>query len=382
MATIGYRAAVADAFGVKVTGVLAYLMWAFIHVAYLIGWGNRLGTLYTWARALVFTKNRGPPDHHLRAGARAGRAPPPAAAAADTPVIEQTTPSADGAAARRATARPSRCPPVGGRPAEEMVGILVSLGIVGAGAVAHDERERLGHGHSRGDAARPGPDVPRGEPVHARPRFPDEAASPLSGDAAAARASDQGRGSPGATRGGGRRRMRIRCARMNAYQPVRGPSTTSRPGTGPVRCASPHGRAPRRRPPRPPAPPHRSAATSAGGSTPGPARRSGCRRRPGRTGRRGRAARRRRRGRSARTGPRSRGCSASSGMSRRERGRAGTAFGSARAQRPASRARPPLLIPARGVPRSFPLLRPPVRPAHPRIIAGAGGGVRPSGSGR
>jgi NADH dehydrogenase len=59
MATIGYRSAVADAFGVKVTGFLAYVMWGFIHVLYLIGWGNRLGTLYTWLRALVFTKNRG-----------------------------------------------------------------------------------------------------------------------------------------------------------------------------------------------------------------------------------------------------------------------------------------------------------------------------------
>ncbi len=59
MATIGYKSAVADAFGMKVTGFLAYLMWGFIHVLYLIGWGNRLGTLYTWLRALVFTKNRG-----------------------------------------------------------------------------------------------------------------------------------------------------------------------------------------------------------------------------------------------------------------------------------------------------------------------------------
>jgi NADH dehydrogenase len=58
MATIGYNAAVAHAFGVKVTGYLAYLMWGFIHVLYLIGWGNRVGTLYTWARALVFSKNR------------------------------------------------------------------------------------------------------------------------------------------------------------------------------------------------------------------------------------------------------------------------------------------------------------------------------------
>jgi NADH:quinone reductase (non-electrogenic) len=59
MATIGYRAAVADAFGLKVTGLLAYVMWGFIHVLYLIGWGNRIGTIYTWFRALVFSKNRG-----------------------------------------------------------------------------------------------------------------------------------------------------------------------------------------------------------------------------------------------------------------------------------------------------------------------------------
>jgi NADH dehydrogenase len=59
MATIGYRSAVADAFGMKVTGFLAYVMWAFIHVLYLVGWGNRLGTLYTWARALWFSHNRG-----------------------------------------------------------------------------------------------------------------------------------------------------------------------------------------------------------------------------------------------------------------------------------------------------------------------------------
>jgi NADH:ubiquinone reductase (H+-translocating) len=59
MATIGYRSAVADAFGVKVTGFFAYVMWAFIHVLYLVGWSNRLGTLYTWARALWFSQNRG-----------------------------------------------------------------------------------------------------------------------------------------------------------------------------------------------------------------------------------------------------------------------------------------------------------------------------------
>ena len=59
MATIGYRSAVADAFGVKVTGFLAYVMWIFIHVMYLVGWGNRLGAIYTWTRALWLSHNRG-----------------------------------------------------------------------------------------------------------------------------------------------------------------------------------------------------------------------------------------------------------------------------------------------------------------------------------
>ena len=59
MATIGYRAAVADAFGMKFTGLVAYVMWMFVHMLYLIGWGNRLGTIYTWLRALVFSNNRG-----------------------------------------------------------------------------------------------------------------------------------------------------------------------------------------------------------------------------------------------------------------------------------------------------------------------------------
>ena len=59
MATIGHRKAVADAFGMKFTGVIGYTMWGFIHVLYLIGWGNRLGTIYTWARALTFSHNRG-----------------------------------------------------------------------------------------------------------------------------------------------------------------------------------------------------------------------------------------------------------------------------------------------------------------------------------
>jgi NADH dehydrogenase len=59
MATIGHPHAVADAFGLKLTGLPAYVMWGLVHVAYLIDWGNRLGTLYAWSRALFAINNRG-----------------------------------------------------------------------------------------------------------------------------------------------------------------------------------------------------------------------------------------------------------------------------------------------------------------------------------
>ena len=59
MATIGHNAAVAHAFGMRFTGPVGYLMWGFIHVLYLIGWGNRIITLYNWMRSLSFTHHRG-----------------------------------------------------------------------------------------------------------------------------------------------------------------------------------------------------------------------------------------------------------------------------------------------------------------------------------
>jgi NADH dehydrogenase len=105
MATIGYRSAVADAFGIKVTGILAYLMWAFIHVAYLVGWGNRLGTMYTWARALVFTKNRGHriitfEQAHKQAEGQAESRPQ------DTPKVEEKVAPATGRATQDAPLAP------------------------------------------------------------------------------------------------------------------------------------------------------------------------------------------------------------------------------------------------------------------------------------
>jgi NADH dehydrogenase len=58
MATIGHLSAVTDSFGMKFTGVTGYTMWGFVHVLYLVGWGNRVAAIFNWARALTFSKNR------------------------------------------------------------------------------------------------------------------------------------------------------------------------------------------------------------------------------------------------------------------------------------------------------------------------------------
>jgi NADH dehydrogenase len=58
MATIGHLSAVTESFGMRFTGVIGYTMWGFVHVLYLIGWGNRLAAVFSWGRGLTFTKNR------------------------------------------------------------------------------------------------------------------------------------------------------------------------------------------------------------------------------------------------------------------------------------------------------------------------------------
>jgi len=58
MATIGRRAALVDAFGMKLTGRIAWFGWLFIHILYLIGFRNRLIVLINWA-INYFTFDRG-----------------------------------------------------------------------------------------------------------------------------------------------------------------------------------------------------------------------------------------------------------------------------------------------------------------------------------
>ncbi len=44
MAAVGPRKAVVDIHGLRVGGLAGSVIWAFVHILYLVGWGNRLVT--------------------------------------------------------------------------------------------------------------------------------------------------------------------------------------------------------------------------------------------------------------------------------------------------------------------------------------------------
>ena len=58
LATIGRNAAVGTIKGVRVTGRLAWLTWLAVHLAYLVGFHNRVLVLLRWAWSFV-TRGRG-----------------------------------------------------------------------------------------------------------------------------------------------------------------------------------------------------------------------------------------------------------------------------------------------------------------------------------
>jgi len=58
LATIGRRAAIADFGWVRFRGRLAWLLWGIVHIAFLVGFSNRLTVLVEWLWA-YFTFQRG-----------------------------------------------------------------------------------------------------------------------------------------------------------------------------------------------------------------------------------------------------------------------------------------------------------------------------------
>lgn len=72
LATIGRAAAVADIRGMHLSGLPAWLVWVFIHIMYLIGFGNRIIVMFQWAwtyigyrRGMRLITQKGSHDMHL-----------------------------------------------------------------------------------------------------------------------------------------------------------------------------------------------------------------------------------------------------------------------------------------------------------------------------
>ena len=58
LATIGRQRAVADIKGLRFGGPIAFGLWAIVHLFYLVGWGNRVGTITRWLWSLVARNRR------------------------------------------------------------------------------------------------------------------------------------------------------------------------------------------------------------------------------------------------------------------------------------------------------------------------------------
>jgi NADH:ubiquinone reductase (H+-translocating) len=58
MATIGRGAAVGDIFGMKISGFLAWVVWLFLHIFWLIGFRNRIAVMGEWAWAYLTFQRR------------------------------------------------------------------------------------------------------------------------------------------------------------------------------------------------------------------------------------------------------------------------------------------------------------------------------------
>jgi NADH dehydrogenase len=58
LATIGRLRAVADIKGLRFGGPVAFVLWAVVHLFYLVGWGNRIGTITRWMWSLLARNRR------------------------------------------------------------------------------------------------------------------------------------------------------------------------------------------------------------------------------------------------------------------------------------------------------------------------------------
>ncbi len=107
MATISPKDAIADIFGLKLHGRLGKLAWATVHIAFLVGWGNRVGVLARWAFMLV---GRTRPERVILTSAHDNDTEPAgspsnnaAGGPSDCPIVPEHDPSPHRPAARQLT---------------------------------------------------------------------------------------------------------------------------------------------------------------------------------------------------------------------------------------------------------------------------------------
>ena len=62
VATIGRFKAIVSVRGVRLTGFPGWVVWAFVHLAFLTGFGNRLSTVLKWTRSNI---GRGRPEREF-----------------------------------------------------------------------------------------------------------------------------------------------------------------------------------------------------------------------------------------------------------------------------------------------------------------------------
>jgi NADH:ubiquinone reductase (H+-translocating) len=93
LATVGRGAAVADIEGHHLTGQIAWLVWLFVHILYLIGFEKRLLVLVQWARSYL-TRDRGVRLITMQEPPAAGPAPAQPAAA-EAPAVSPPAPTSD-----------------------------------------------------------------------------------------------------------------------------------------------------------------------------------------------------------------------------------------------------------------------------------------------
>src|SRR5207245_10379700 len=56
LATVGRNCAVMEAFGVRTAGLFAKMVWAFVHIQFLVLTSSRIGTLFRWLWKIITRK--------------------------------------------------------------------------------------------------------------------------------------------------------------------------------------------------------------------------------------------------------------------------------------------------------------------------------------